>query len=137
MLLVEDDENHALLVMRHIHKLEVCNRVDHVRDGEEALRYLRREGEHASVVLPSIILLDLKLPKLSGHEVLRQIKQDTDLRAIPVIVLSTSNAEVDRKRAYELNANSYIVKPIDFQEFRTLISDIGTYWGVWNKPPPR
>lgn len=134
-LLVEDDENHATLVKRSLKKERIENHVDHVLDGEEALKFLRKEGEYKDSYTPDIVLLDLKLPKVDGHEVLREIKQDKELQKIPVVVLTTSRAEADRLKAYELKANSYLVKPIDFTKFKEMVSDLSLYWGVWNIPP--
>ncbi|MCO8121707.1 response regulator [Stieleria sp. TO1_6] len=134
-LLVEDDDNHAHLVMRSLKKARVQNQVFRAADGAEALAFLRREGEHADKPHPDVILLDLKLPKISGHEVLASIKQDEQLRVIPVVVMTTSDAESDRAKAYEYHANSYVVKPVDFERFRQLVNDLCLYWGVWNEPP--
>ena len=136
-LLVEDDESHAELVRRNLAKERVENTLDRVVDGAEALQYLRRQGPFADASRPDVILLDLKLPKVDGHEVLRIIKADDDLRSIPVVVLTTSDAEADREQAYALNANSYLVKPIDFEQFRRIVKDLSLYWGVWNRRSPR
>ena len=135
-LLVEDNDDHAMLVQRNLARSPVPNTVDRVADGVRALRYLRKEGEYADCAAPDIVLLDLKLPKLDGHEVLAAIKSDPALRGLPVIVLSTSAAEADRRRAYGNHANSYLVKPLDFKEFQQLVQDLTVYWGVWNQPAP-
>lgn len=134
-LLVEDDDNHAHLVTRSLAKARVQNRVFRVSDGCEALAYLRQEGVHANEPHPDVILLDLNLPRLNGHEVLAEIKQDPALKAIPVVVMTTSDAESDRAKAYEHHANSYVVKPVNFDRFRELVKDLCLYWGVWNEPP--
>ncbi|TWT98355.1 response regulator [Stieleria varia] len=134
-LLVEDDDNHAHLVMRSLQKARVQNRVFRVSDGAEALAFLRSEGDFADTPHPDVVLLDLNLPKLSGHEVLAIIKQDEHLKTIPVVVMTTSDAESDRVKAYEHHANSYVVKPLDFDRFRELVRDLCLYWGVWNEPP--
>lgn len=134
-LLVEDDDNHAHLVTRSLKKTHVQNQVFRVSDGAAALAFLRRQGEYADKPHPDAILLDLKLPKLSGHEVLASIKQDDELKVIPVVVMTTSDAESDRAKAYEYHANSYVVKPVDFERFRQLVADLCQYWGVWNEPP--
>jgi len=143
-LLVEDDDIHAHLVMRSIHahlvmrsleQARVTNHVVRVADGQQAIDYLRQAGEFAGEPRPEIILLDLKLPKVDGHEVLSVIKTDETLRMIPVVVMTTSDAETDRAKAYEHHANSYVVKPVDFDKFRKLVEDLSLYWGVWNKPP--
>jgi CheY-like chemotaxis protein len=134
-LLVEDDKDHADLILLSLSDHNVTNTIDHVRDGVEALQYLRREGEFAAARRPDVILLDLKLPRLDGHEVLEQIKSDDSLRSIPVVVLTTSANEKDRERAYALNANSYLTKPIEFSQFQRMIRDLRLYWSVWNQPP--
>ncbi|MDA1015703.1 MAG: response regulator [Planctomycetota bacterium] len=133
--LVEDDDDHAVLVERSLKRNRVGNEVFRVADGVEALRYLRREGQYSQVERPDVILLDLKLPKLSGLEVLTEIKQDKVLRSIPVVVLTTSDAEIDRERAYFNYANSFVVKPLDFTKFRQMVEELNLYWGVWNRPP--
>ena len=134
-LLVEDDDIHAHLVIRSLEKARVSNRVLRVRDGAEALLFLRREGDFAEQPSPDVVLLDLKLPKVDGHEVLSAIKEDESLKMIPVVVMTTSDAEADRAKAYKHHANSYVVKPIDFEKFRRLVNDLCLYWGVWNEPP--
>ena len=134
-LLVEDDDNHAHLVTRSLKKARVQNQVFRVADGAEAIAFLRREGQYSDMPHPDLVLLDLKLPKMSGHEVLAIIKTDEELRKIPVVVMTTSDAELDRAKAYEHHANSYVVKPVDFERFRQLVNDLCLYWGVWNEPP--
>ncbi len=134
-LLVEDDDDHAHLVIRGLEDNRVTNRIDHVKDGVEALDYLFQRGKYRDKARPDIILLDLKLPRINGHEVLRQIKEDKNLKIIPVIILTTSNAEPDRVQAYEEHANSYLVKPLDFTKFLKMTNDLKCYWGVWNQPP--
>ena len=134
-LLVEDDDTHAHLVTRSLAKSRVANRVHRVEDGVKALAYLKQQGEFASCEHPDVVLLDLKLPKVDGHEVLQAIKSDPSLRKIPVVVMTTSDAEIDRAKAYDLHANSYVVKPLDFETFRQLVNDLCLYWGVWNEPP--
>jgi CheY-like chemotaxis protein len=133
-LLVEDDDAHALIAMRTLQRNRVANTIDRVADGEAALAYLRRQPPYADRPRPDVILLDLKLPRVDGHEVLAGIKEDPDLRDIPVVVLTTSDAETDRMRAYSHHANSYLVKPIDFERFRQMVDDLCLYWGVWNRP---
>ena len=134
-LLVEDDDAHAELVRMAIAENQISNPVDRVSDGEAALAYVRREGSYANRLPPDIILLDLKLPKIDGHEVLNQLKADEKLRAIPVVVLTTSAAETDKAKAYYRHANSYLVKPVDFGKFHQMIKDLKLYWCVWNEPP--
>ncbi|MFK7767290.1 MAG: response regulator [Mariniblastus sp.] len=132
-LLVEDDDTHAHLITRSLAKSEIDNRVFRVNDGAKAIQWLQQAGESSDQPRPDVVLLDLKLPKLDGHEVLMEIKSDPGLRKIPIVVMSTSNSEVDRNKAYENHANSYVVKPTDFAQFRKLINDICVYWGVWNQ----
>lgn len=135
-LLVEDDASHAELVRMALADNMVLNTLDHVGDGERAIRYLRGEGEYAARTMPDVILLDIRLPKIDGHEVLAQIKADEQLRTIPVIILTTSEAEVDRVRAYSSHANSYLVKPVDFGKFQRMVRDLEFYWAVWNQRAP-
>ena len=134
-LLVEDDDDHAFLVERALNDNHVSNAVDRVADGEQALAYLRQQGEFADKALPDVILLDLKLPKVDGHEVLHELKDDAGLRTIPVVVLTTSQAESDKAKAYYNHANSYLTKPVDFEKFHQMIKDLKLYWCVWNQPP--
>ena len=131
-LLVEDDDAHAELVGMALQENGVKTTVDRVRDGEEALAYLRREGDYAEAARPDVILLDLKVPKMDGLEVLASIKEDPTLRRIPVLVMTTSDAEADRARAYYNHANSYLVKPADFEKFHAMIRDMKYYWAAWN-----
>lgn len=133
-LLVEDDDDHAKIVTRSLKGAPV-HRIDRTVDGVEALQYLRGEGPFAGISPPDVVLLDLKLPKLDGHEVLADMKSDDKLRLIPVVILSTSDAEVDRVKAYRLHANSYLVKPLDGDLFTKMIQDMSTYWATWNKSP--
>jgi CheY-like chemotaxis protein len=135
-LLVEDDDSHVAILRRNLERSRVGNAIDRVADGAAALEFLRREGVYADRMRPDVILLDLKLPKLDGHEVLAAIKSDPNLQDIPVVVLTTSNAELDRVKAYRHHTNSYLVKPIDFEQFCKMVDDLGIYWGVWNRPPP-
>jgi CheY-like chemotaxis protein len=132
-LLAEDDDDHAELVLRSLRRYTGDHTVDRVADGVEALRYVRREGPYSDKPRPGLILMDLNMPRLGGHEVLRQLKDDPKLRTIPVVILSTSDAEFDRQRAYHHYANSYLVKPSDFGEFSKLVQDVSTYWGTWNR----
>jgi CheY-like chemotaxis protein len=134
-LLVEDDDDHAEIVIRYLKKeaTELC--IDRAVDGVEALEYLRGSGSSAEAPLPDVILLDLKLPKKGGHEVLSEIKSDERLSLIPVIILTTSDAEDDRLRAYRLHANSYLLKPLNGDHFRKMVQDMSVYWGTWNRGP--
>ena len=135
VLLVEDDDGHAKITVRSLQQNRVTNVVDRVVDGVEAMAYLRQQGPFGDRPRPDVILLDLKLPRMDGHEVLAQIKRDPELKTIPVIVLTTSDAEGDRARAYDEHANSYLVKPVDFEKFRQMVNDLSFYWGVWNRKP--
>ena len=132
-LVVEDNEDHAQLVLRHLKRSKILCSTCHVKDGLAALDYLRRQGDFAQSPPPDVIILDLNLPKVSGMELLQTLKEDKNLRSIPVVVLTTSDAESDRSMAYLRYANSYLVKPVDFEMFRTLIRDLSTYWGKWNR----
>jgi CheY-like chemotaxis protein len=133
-LLVEDDDSHAMITMRTLRNHQLPKRVDRVSDGVEAMEYLHREGRYADSPRPDIILLDLKLPRLDGHEVLARIKRDPELRLIPIVILTTSDAEPDRTRAYQNFCNSYLVKPIGFDRFREMADELSEYWGLWNRP---
>lgn len=134
VLIIEDDNDHSELVLRTLQRNRVAGGVERLCDGEEALEYLRRGDSDDDRPRPDLILLDLKLPKVSGHEVLAQIKSDPQLQEIPVIVLTTSDAEADRREAYCLHANSYLVKPLNYERFRRMIADMAHYWTVWNEP---
>ena len=138
ILLVEDDPAHAEIVRRNLKKSRVANRMEHVEDGQAALDYLyRRNGfsEPDLSPMPDIILLDLRLPKVDGLEVLKTIKDDPDLTRIPVVILTTSAAEADVARAYDSHANSYLVKPVVFEHFVELMDMFGYYWLAWNQKP--
>lgn len=135
-LLVEDDDDHAAIVLRTLQHNRMANSVKRVTDGAQAMQYLNRQSPFEDRPTPDVILLDLKLPKVDGHEVLRRIKGDAALCRIPVVVLTTSNAEADRAKAYACHANSYLVKPVNFHRFRQMVSDLSLYWGVWNEPAP-
>jgi CheY-like chemotaxis protein len=134
-LLVEDDEDHAQLMIRSLENNRITNKIFHVKDGAEAIDYLYGKGKYFDRLLPDVILLDLKLPKVDGHQVLKKIKNDPHLRVIPVVILTTSAAESDRATAYGDHANSYLVKPLDFESFRKMTEDLKLYWGVWNQSP--
>ncbi len=139
ILFIEDDPAHADIALRNFAKNRMMNRIIHLWDGQQALDYLFRQGEYADPELsplPHLILLDLRLPKVDGLEVLEKIRAVEYLRRIPAVILTTSEAEVDISRAYDLNVNSYLVKPIDFNKFSKLIEAFGFYWMVWNKYPP-
>jgi CheY-like chemotaxis protein len=137
ILLVEDDTNDAELALRALRKNHMADRVRHVRDGEEALDFVFCRGAYAqrSGSLPRLILLDLKLPKLDGMEVLRQLKADLRTRKIPITILTSSKQETDMDRGYLLGVNSYIQKPVDFEHFCDTVSQLGTYWLRVNQLP--
>jgi len=128
VLLVEDDAGDALITEEAFEHHKVFNRLHVVRDGVQALAFLRHEGEYADAPRPGLILLDLNLPRLDGHEVLEVIKQDADLRRIPVVVLTTSEAEEDVLRSYQLHANAYVTKPVDFDAFVGAIRHIDDFF---------
>ena len=138
ILLVEDNEDHAELVMQSFEDHRIANKIYHVSDGEKALDYLFRRGDYADQLKsprPHVILLDLRLPKLDGLEVLKEIKISKELDKIPIVIFTTSNADVDVARAYEYRANSYLVKPINHEKFSQLLNVIGFYWLAWNYFP--
>jgi len=128
VLLVEDDEGDALITEEAFEHHKVFNRLHRVRDGVEALEFLRREGRHADAPRPGLILLDLNLPRMDGHEALAAIKGDADLRRIPVVVLTTSGADEDVLLSYELHANAYVTKPVDFDAFVAAIRQIDDFF---------
>ncbi len=135
VLLVEDDDAHAQLVELVFSEHRIAGSLDRVVDGEEALAYLQNQGPYAGRPRPDVILLDLKLPKVDGHEVLARIKSDDAFRRIPVVILTTSAAPLDRRLAYGNYANSYLTKPLEFDKFQKMVKDLGIYWSVWNQPP--
>ena len=138
ILLVEDDPAHAEIVRRNLESFRVANRINHVQDGQAALDYLFRQNSYAAPKdspRPDLILLDLRLPKVDGLEVLRQVKEDANLKRIPIIVLTTSGAESDMVKAYTHGAGSYLVKPVEFENFTKLMETFGFYWLAWNQYP--
>ncbi len=138
VMLVEDNVDHAELVLRTLEEHRIANKVRHFLDGQSALDYLYRRGEFSGssdMEQPQVILLDLRLPRVDGMEVLRTIKEDEDLKHIPVVVLTTSEAEKDVAKAYLNHANSYLVKPVGFEDFKNLMDDLGFYWLGWNTNP--
>jgi CheY-like chemotaxis protein len=137
ILLIEDNPDHAELVMRGLKSNNVANNIVHLEDGEAALDYVFQRGIYskANAVRPHLILLDLRLPRVDGLEVLRLLKINEDSKRIPVVVLTTSDAEMDVAKAYAFHANSYLVKPVTFDKFKELTKTLGFYWFVWNKHP--
>jgi CheY-like chemotaxis protein len=137
VLLVEDDPGDVLMTQEAFDEHKVRNKLSVVSDGEEALAYLRRQGEHAEATRPDLILLDLNLPRVDGREVLQVIKEDADLRQIPVVVLTTSQADEDILRSYSLHANAYVTKPVDFDRFIAVVRQIDDFFVSVVKLPPR
>ena len=138
ILLVEDDVAHAEIVRRNFTDCRLANRLMHVADGQAALDYLHHENGFSDPVTaprPGIILLDLRLPKVTGLEVLQHVKTDPQFCSIPVVILTTSKAEQDMVQAYALHANSYLVKPVDFTKFTELMMAFDFYWVAWNQYP--
>ncbi|HWP94266.1 MAG TPA: response regulator [Gammaproteobacteria bacterium] len=135
ILLVEDNPHDAEMTLRALRKINIDNTVVWVKDGEEALEFLYREGRHAGRGdrNPKLVLLDLKMPKVDGIEVLRRIKGDDRMKTIPVVMLTSSAEERDLVESYRLNVNSYIVKPVDFVKFMDEVSKIGFYWLLMNR----
>jgi CheY-like chemotaxis protein len=138
VLLVEDDPRDVELTLTALEEYNLANEVVVTRDGKEALDYLyRREQFNArSDDNPAVLLLDLKLPKIDGLEVLQQIRSDERLKMIPVVVLTSSHEEKDMIRSYQLGVNAYVVKPVDFHEFVNAVRELGVFWAVVNEPPP-
>jgi len=138
ILLVEDSPRDAELALDALAAHHLANEVVHVRDGADALDYLYRRGTFSgrSNGEPAVVLLDLKMPKVDGLEVLRQMKSDPHLRVIPVVVMTSSREEGDVLRSYELGVNAYVVKPVKFQEFVDAVRQVGAFWAVINEPPP-
>jgi len=132
ILLVEDNPDDAGLTIRALRKNKLANNLVHLTDGEEALNFLFGEGKNN---MPKLILLDLKMPKVDGIEVLRRIKADAQKRVIPVVILTSSKEERDIVESYKLGVNAYIVKPVDFEKFVKAVSDLGLFWLVLNQPP--
>lgn len=136
-LLVDDDDDHAELIVQSMRRCRIGNTIDRVADGVQAMEYLRRQPPYASKLRPDVLLLDLNMPKMGGHEVIESVRADPQLSVIPIVILTTSDAETDRIRAYKLHANSYLVKPTDFKSLSKMVEDLNLYWGIWNRPAPR
>lgn len=130
ILLVEDSQDDAELTIRAITSNKITNRIQLVKDGVEAIKFLQGNGP-----LPRLVLLDLKLPKMNGLEVLKEIRANARTRILPVVILTSSREEPDIARAYELGVNSYIVKPVEFEAFVKSVTDAGLYWLLLNEPP--
>lgn len=139
LLLVEDNHDDAELAIRELRKHNLANKLFHVKDGEEALAFIFGTGEYAATrsldTPPKLVLLDIHMPKVSGIEVLQQLKSDERTKIIPVVILTSSKEDPDIKACYQLGANSYIVKPVDFEGFAEAIKNLGFYWLLLNQPP--
>jgi CheY-like chemotaxis protein len=138
ILLVEDNPKDAELTLAALARCQLLNEVTHVRDGVEALEYLRTQGRYEGAMHggPVVVLLDLKLPKLNGLDVLKEIRADASISSTPVVMLTSSREEQDLVRSYELGVNAFVVKPVDFKEFLDAIQGLGMFWGITNQPPP-
>ncbi len=136
ILLVEDNPGDARLTEEALREAKVHNTLHHVETGIEALAFVRQEGEYADAPRPDLVFLDLNLPRMGGREVLREIKNDPDLKRIPVVILTSSGAEQDILSTYELNANCYITKPVDMQGFLTVVKSVENFWFTVVKLPP-
>lgn len=139
ILLVEDNPQDEMLTLRALRRANVANRIEVALDGQQALDYLFKEGEFAErdgPDLPTVVLLDIGLPKLSGLEVLERLRADERTRLLPVVILTSSDEERDRLQSYEIGANSFVRKPVDFGEFAETVARLGVYWLVTNEPPP-
>ena len=138
ILLVEDDPRDVELTLTALEDHKLANEVTVVHDGQEALDHIYRRGQFATRPNenPAVILLDLKLPKVDGLEVLKQIKSDEQLKTIPIVALTSSQEEQDMLRSYKLGVNAYVVKPVNFHEFITAVKELGMFWAIINQPPP-
>ena len=138
ILLVEDDPRDVELTLTALEDYKLANEVVVARDGQQALDYLRCQGEYSARPNenPAVMLLDLKLPKVDGLEVLKEIRTDERLKLIPVVVLTSSQEEKDMMRSYTLGVNAYVVKPVDFHEFINAVKELGVFWALINEPPP-
>lgn len=139
ILLVEDNPQDEMLVLRALRKANVVNRVDVARDGQQALDYLFRDGDYSGLAgteLPAVILLDIGLPRVSGLDVLERLRADERTALLPVVILTSSDEERDRLKSYENGANSFVRKPVEFIEFAETVARLGIYWLATNEPPP-
>ena len=138
ILLVEDSASDAEMTIHALKKNNLANKLFHVKDGAAALDFLFAEGiysDRKTEVLPKLILLDLKMPKVNGIEVLQKLREDERTKRIPVVMLTSSKEDPDIKQCYDLGVNSYVVKPVGFEEFQKVISNLGLYWMITNQPP--
>jgi CheY-like chemotaxis protein len=138
ILLVEDDPRDVTLTLSALEEYHLANQVQIVSDGEQAVDYLWRRGKYSGrdAATPVVVLLDLKLPKLSGLEVLKQVKEDRELRTVPIVVLTSSREDRDLEECYRLGVNAYVVKPVVFHEFVEAVKELGVFWAAINEPPP-
>jgi len=138
ILIAEDDQRDAELTLAALEDVNIANDIDVVRDGEEALDYLFKRAQYKDRENgnPVVVLLDLKMPKIDGLEVLKQIKESDDLCHIPVVVLTSSKMESDLIASYDLGVNAYVVKPIEFEDFVRAVRELGSFWAILNEPPP-
>jgi len=136
ILLVEDNVGDIRLTREALKEAKVRNHLEAVMDGEEAMAYLRRQGKHSKAIKPDVIMLDLNLPKKNGLEVLKEIKEDPSLRRIPIVILTTSKAETDIVKSYDLHANCYVTKPVDLEQFLEVVRSIEDFWLDIVKLPP-
>ena len=138
ILLVEDNHQDEILTLRTLHKMNLANQIDVVRDGRQALDYLFREGEFAErsgPILPTVTLLDINLPRINGLEVLERLRNDPRTCLMPIVILTSSDEEQDRLKSYENGANSFVRKPIDFSKFAETVARLGVYWLATNEAP--
>jgi two-component system response regulator len=138
ILLVEDNMDDAALTIRALKKNNVINNILHLEDGAQALDFIFSEGEYADraeTTTPKLILLDIKMPKINGLQVLQRLKSDERTKKIPVVMLTSSKEDPDIKKCYELGVNSYIIKPVDFENFQSAVSQLAVYWQLINEPP--
>ncbi|MBI5901631.1 MAG: response regulator [Rhodocyclales bacterium] len=139
ILLVEDNPQDEMLTLRALRKVNIANQIDVARDGQQALDYLFRQGEFAARAgtgLPTVVILDISLPRLNGLEVLERLRADERTHLLPVVMLTSSDEEKDRLRSYETGANSFVRKPVDFAEFAETVARLGIYWMATNEPAP-
>jgi CheY-like chemotaxis protein len=138
ILIVEDNQDDEMLILRSLKKFNVKNRIDVVRDGAEALDYLFKTGAYAGRQgqNPAVVALDIKLPKVDGLTVLERLRADPRTKRIPVVILTSSSEQEDMVRGYNLGCNSYVRKPVEFNEFSAAVSNLGLYWLLLNEPPP-
>ncbi len=138
ILLAEDNPNDVELTLTALHSLNLANEIIVVNDGAQVMDFLLRRNDFTgrSATLPAVILLDLKMPRVDGLEALRQIRADSELKTLPIVILTSSREENDLVKGYQLGANGYVVKPVDFDQFISAVSQLGVFWALINEPPP-